>query len=66
MIKKLGKIGTQMLKTNKQPATEKCWLKVFMVNYSAVLGKHWKTEGGLVKGGKKIHPSALGMDERDD
>lgn len=41
-----------MLKINKQPAIEKCWLHVFLVNYPAVLGKHTKTEGGPLKGEK--------------
>lgn len=39
-----------MLKINNQPAIEKCWLSVFLVNYSAVLEKQWKTEGGSLNG----------------
>lgn len=51
----------------KQPDIEKCWLRVFFVNYSAVLGKHMKTEGGPLKGKKNIYISVCSVHyERDD
>lgn len=53
----MDKIGTQMLKIYKQSAIEKCCLHVFLVNYSAVLGKHWKAEGGPLKAQRDVYMS---------
>lgn len=58
-------MGTEISKVSKYPPVGKCWLNVFLVNYSPVLGKHWETGWSPLNKSMYICPSALDIGGRD-